>query len=528
MNKKIEKIKAFGNRHVNEKLFVVLFMMIPVFYLLERLVCSVYDSDMYFLIATGREILQNGIPHTNIWTIDSSSSIVIQQWLYDVVLAVVDRFGHAGFSLFVLTEFVVFSVIWVYFFSLKHVSKSLSFFILIMVSMFTQAYLFSTRPQLITMILIMTSCIAIEKFRQTNKYTWLALLPILSCLEMQFHASMWSLHFAIVLAYIVPAFYARFFIKDLEYDSLHKQWKAIGITCVAMFLSLFINPYGADGVFYIIKSFKAHTFDYVAVFEVQSPTFLSTGGAVIIVCCVLFFVSYRMKTVSSTTINITIGFVFLMTMAFRNNTCSIFVAAFVMRDIAVFIGSNNVTINWKKDLNLSTLLFVLFADLIFITNFTGSCYSVFVDNGTISELDIVANAINDDYDESMRIFTGFNTGAYFEYKGFKNIYMDARPELYTSEFTGDKNILADYSTYCIYGYDMRGHIPSVLSSDRVHVGAPVTQDNMHEWLSEYGFDYIIADFLAEPFLSAYLLNCDDYEIIESENIQQYNLYKRIR
>ena len=57
MNKFLAKIKAAGERPLNQKLFFILFAIIPVFYLLERLVCSVYDSDMYFLIATGQEIL---------------------------------------------------------------------------------------------------------------------------------------------------------------------------------------------------------------------------------------------------------------------------------------------------------------------------------------------------------------------------------------------------------------------------------------------------------------------------------------
>ena len=107
------KVKTISEKPLNEKLFFVLFAIIPIFYLLERLVCSVYDSDMYFLIATGREILENGIPHTNVWTIDSSSGIIVQQWLYDVILAIVDKAGYVGFSLFILSEFCIFAALWV-------------------------------------------------------------------------------------------------------------------------------------------------------------------------------------------------------------------------------------------------------------------------------------------------------------------------------------------------------------------------------------------------------------------------------
>lgn len=115
MSSTIAKIKAFGTKPISEKLFYVLFLMIPIFYLMERIVCSVYDSDMYFIIATGREILENGIPHTNVWTIDPGQGIVVQQWLYAVILALVDKAGYAGFSAFIAFQFVIFTGLWMYF-----------------------------------------------------------------------------------------------------------------------------------------------------------------------------------------------------------------------------------------------------------------------------------------------------------------------------------------------------------------------------------------------------------------------------
>lgn len=45
-----------------------------------------YDSDGWFLLATGREILKNGIPYANPWSFSSYRPIVVQQWLHDVLL----------------------------------------------------------------------------------------------------------------------------------------------------------------------------------------------------------------------------------------------------------------------------------------------------------------------------------------------------------------------------------------------------------------------------------------------------------
>ena len=44
------------------------------------------DTDGWFLLATGREIVHNGIPFENPWSLDSGQGIIVQQWLHDVWL----------------------------------------------------------------------------------------------------------------------------------------------------------------------------------------------------------------------------------------------------------------------------------------------------------------------------------------------------------------------------------------------------------------------------------------------------------
>lgn len=532
MSSTITKIKSFGEKPISEKLFYVLFLLIPLFYLLERIVCSVYDSDMYFIIATGREILENGIPHTNIWTIDPGQGIVVQQWLYAVILALVDKAGYAGFSAFIALQFVIFTCLWLYFFSLRGVPKKLSLLALVMLSMPAQDYLFSTRPQLVTMILILASCICMEKFRQTFKGAWLIGLPVAMCLEMQLHLSMWIIHFAVILAYAVPAFYFKPFDKTIEDDSLlihpKKHLKAIIeliVAMIAMLGTLFINPYGVGGAMYLINSFRSHTFDYVPVLEVNPTTFISPQGATIFLCIALFLAAWKLGCLRSTTINMVAGFCFMMMMAIRNNTCCIFVMAFTARDILAALGKKTISIDWKKDLKVYIVPVMLFADLIFVTNFLSSCEDVFAGkNGTETNLPAIVEVIEQDYNEDMHIFTGFNDGAYFEYMGFKNLYIDARPELYMSAFTGDKDILIDYSKYCVYGYDV--HLVSPTSKSSIKTGQPVSAEELTTWFDSYDFDYVIVSPMAETFLAAYMLQRDDYEMIESVSDDYHILYRK--
>ena len=44
------------------------------------------DTDGWFLLASGREIVHNGIPFENPWSLDPGQGIIVQQWLHDVWL----------------------------------------------------------------------------------------------------------------------------------------------------------------------------------------------------------------------------------------------------------------------------------------------------------------------------------------------------------------------------------------------------------------------------------------------------------
>ena len=50
---------------------------------------SFYSNDLWFLLATGREIIDNGIPYENPFALHDGMRIVVQQWLLASELYVV-------------------------------------------------------------------------------------------------------------------------------------------------------------------------------------------------------------------------------------------------------------------------------------------------------------------------------------------------------------------------------------------------------------------------------------------------------
>lgn len=44
-----------------------------------------FDNDLWFIMATGRNILNNGIPHFDVLSMHNDYLIVTQQWLTSVI-----------------------------------------------------------------------------------------------------------------------------------------------------------------------------------------------------------------------------------------------------------------------------------------------------------------------------------------------------------------------------------------------------------------------------------------------------------
>lgn len=509
----LKKANAWLGAPMSLKVFYVLVGTGLFLYLAQLLTTSVYDADMYFLIASGREILKNGIPHNNVWTIDSSSGIVIQQWLYAVLVSIAAKFDYWGFLALLSAQMTAFFVLLWKFFDVRKIHGGLRLFIISIIAVFGQIYLFTLRPELITIVLLLAECLVLEKYRLDGKCIRLLWLPVLMLMEINLHASMWPVHFLVMLAYAVPAFYLPWAVKD----DLHKHWGALLISAILSGAVMFVNPYGLDGIMYTIRSFQARTFDYIKVREMMEPTFLSGPGCNIILAVALVGICLKFKKLTSVTTNFACGFGLLACYAIRNNMFMIIAFIFLFRDLCDVLVLLSDKIDWKK--NVQNYCWFLFGGFAALMVYVFTAQMMAISGTTIDEMspawENIYDEIQKDYNPDMHVFTGFNCGAFFEYKGMKNLYMDARPELYTDTFTGDKHLLRNYATYCAYGFDNTG------------VGT-LTRSAMDEWFNGYDFDYVIVSIKTEMALNVYMMSRDDYKLIEDVSEDGiYCLYKKV-
>lgn len=514
MNTKPFNLKQWLNSSVNSKPFALIAVVAFTVYLFDMFLLNVQDTDMHFLIATGREIISNGIPDTNIWIIDSNAQIVVQQWLYCVAVAYFDSIGIFGTYLLVVIQIIIFSVILYKFCRINELSPISSVFCICLSFAIGNTYVFSIRPQLITLILLFLECLALEKWVKTDRWIWLICLPISTLIEVNVHSSMWPMHFAVLLAYVVPSFYYR----KANNQSIFRRWKLLIPTSILMFLSLFANPYGWNGIIYTYRFFTSKTSQYISVSEHQLPYIISGAGFVIVVSAILIYYATRHKNISSVSVNIAAGITLLMIISIHNQMFSILVIVFLLRDALISFektDNNKILDGVKNYVYPFLVLGIVGGFAVPISVFTKGVNSYYT--YTMDKLSPVREYIDSHYQEGDHIFTGFNTGAYFEYYGYKNIYMDARPELYSIEFNKERNIIGDYSRICVYGY-------SRVKDDKSKI---VTEEEISKWLDEYDFQYLVIQSKVETYLNAYLMTRDDYRIVDDVTSSDVVLYERV-
>jgi hypothetical protein len=482
-----------------------------------------WDLDIYFIIPTGKYILGNGFPHENVFTIDGSSGFVAQQWLYAVVLAKLSEWSIRLVYLFLVAQLFCLYFVMYKFCKLRKLSAVQSFLCILIVTIMGLPYLFKARPQVITLILLIAECICLEKYKKSHNALHLAVLLPIMLVEANVHISMWPMHYAVIFAYAIPAFY----YKRVNQTHLTNSIKHLSIASIAMLGMVFCNPYGLDGVTYVFRSLMSTTFDYIEINEVARPEIISAPGLFILIIAACIFILHKLKSLTSVTLNFCLGLGVLMATANRHIMFLPIMTMFIFFDFCNYVNDGEVEINWKKDITrmwyliLTPIILYMCVNVVMI--FSSSNFDKM---SVVPTLDPITTYLaENNVPKDAHIFTTVNSGGYLEYLGYNNIYMDARPELYSEAFTKDRDIAKEFYTYAHSGEHVDLDFKSKNITHDYNVRA-VTNDEMQDWLNSYDFDYLIVDEATE-YLSGYLAASDRYEVCAYGTKSAFILYHKL-
>lgn len=454
------------------------------------------DSDMYWMIETGRYIYKNkAVPYTNPWIFTKNIPVIVQQPL----CALLNYFFYCLGGLEHMWIFAICENIFLLIISYQVASKlyatkfpnkeKISFF-LIGEFILLNCGMITTRPYIITtlnMVILVGSLFTYKKKRNFKKQA--------ICIAL---ITLFQANYQMASLIAIPCFISCFFIGEITRNLYYKEKQNLKSLLKWMFFYIeliivsFINPYGINGSLYLFKSQKAIHLLKDVISETKSPQSFSILGLLILFTLVSIVYLIKKKLADLPLIYLCIGSVFSTTIALRNAWMLYvyFVFCFI-RILPCVRNSCRYSHISKLGLKIYRIAIMVLTIIILFAGFS-NIQKIDTNHTDINGLFEIVKNIPD----NEKIYTTFNTGGFMEYIGRK-CYIDARPELYESSITNGKNILQEW-----YDLEYAGKI------------------NIDTFIKENDFQY---------FLIRKLSNLDVYfkyreSEIEWEN-EKYILYK---
>jgi hypothetical protein len=295
------------------------------------------------------------------------------------------------------------------------------------------------------------------KYYRTKKWPYLLALPIASLALANMHMSMWPMIFVFTLPFLAPTY--------LPEKGSHpvKAWFGrnkltllfAGIAAVAGLA----NPYGLTGISYIFRSYGAA--NKIEIAELAQPPMLSINSFTILitVAAITYFVIKNLKPPKQNAGNfeqtalvyLSLGTMLMQMMHMRNiwffiiGALPIFAMCLPKKEIKSLSDPSSA-----KTLTgfVAVLLVFSIGFSVFLT--TNKHYAWNGGNDDSEWTPVQAVEYLDNLDKnSIKLYTGFNNGAFFEANGYK-AYMDARPELFAKSVNGKEDVIDEYKEI-LYG-----------------------------------------------------------------------------
>ncbi len=465
-------------KYINKYWYFLLFF-IPMYFLVVHNLFL--DRDTFFLLNTGRYIINNGIFYIDPFSMHEGLNIIVQQWLSDVIYyGIYSLLGVKGIMLFLFIMLFIISFCLYKLFYLLCNNKIVSYILMILCSsIICFENLFVSRPQIFTYLIIIIELYLVEKYIKSKNSKYLYGLPILSILLINLHSSMWMMLFVFLLPYIVNGINIKKFSKS-KY-----KIKPLLIVMIIMFIVGFINPYTYKNVFYLYYSYGFKEInDYIS--EMSDPAFHNIHFKIwlVLISVLLFIINYFKYKLDSRHILFIVG-------------CSILylshIKMFAYFVIVYFFSISYLFKNIKINIKDNILLYLgrVFICVIGIIGMPIIIYEGINRVKLESYIQEIGDFLLDNYSKDIRIFNDFECGGFLEFIGYKS-FIDGRAELYYERFNKKDDIFVDYY--------------NVMDNFNYDIGS---------FIEKYNFDYFIVK--DGSYLDSYLKN-NNYNIVYTMSV----------
>ena len=223
--------------------YVIVFLLPVVMVLALR---TQVDNDSWFVLAEGREIVENGVYTTDALSMHEDLKIVVQNYGFAAVFWLIYMvFGLPGLFIgMVLMYFLVEFLLYKIFMLLSEKNEGLALFLTVVASALLGVLYVTTRAQMVSYVIFLTVIYILELYVKKGEKKWLVAIPFLSLVQINLHASVWLMLFMVMGAFIL--------------DSRIEGYKAkpLVVTMVIGLAVGLINPYGLNMITFVMKSYS--------------------------------------------------------------------------------------------------------------------------------------------------------------------------------------------------------------------------------------------------------------------------------
>lgn len=468
--------------------FITALMILVSFLLLSG---TFFDNDGWFLLNNGRYIIEYGVPMKNPFTWMKGLDIIIQQWLWSVIVYVVyNGLGSWGLILMCIGMYFFAMFLYVKICALYKVPYPRAV-CLASVALLLMYQFLSIRPTFITIILLLWQVYILEKYKKDHDIINLIWLVVISFFEVNLHSAIWVFHFVFLLPYLVPEIRTIF----VRFQKRPMKRAPILFVSIFMFLAGFLNPYGYKGMFYLFYSYGDELMK-AGINELKVPAFDNVGLLILVLMIFITVWLSKNKTVKlqSSFFYILCG-TFILSLSHTRNSVYFFLGCMLF-GIEILKNTRLDFIYLDKKIIASAL--ALLSILLVPVAISTITKTPDVKDSANTPVKAIGYLQENHISVASRLYTEFNSGGYIGWNGYQT-FMDARPELYFEEINGKKDIFQDY----------------------IKIRHETDEKEFRKFLDEYRFEWmIISD--KEP-LRMYLEMSGDGEAVVKGN--GYKLYK---
>lgn len=444
--------------------FVAAFLMPAIFVLLMN---NALDNDSWYVLAEGREIVQNGVYYEDPLSMHEGLSVTVQNYGFAVIFYLIYSWlGAPGLYIgMLLLNFLICFLLYKICKLISNGNENLSLLIMMVTDLLLAMGFVVTRAQMVSFAIILLLIYLLELVIKTDKVKYLGLIPILSLLQINLHASLWWMIVLVLIAYIIDS------IKKPRFHLQGYRTIPLIVALVVVVLVGFINPYGINMILFILRSYGDARF-HSMVGELSS---FSPFGNVfemfiyISIVVTLWLYIFGKKKIRVRYFLMYFGFLviglntikglsqFILTMFFP--------LALVYKDVRLekiieVKKGRDALVLWGGIVSLAVFFVICPAVINQV-----KCYPDVAIKGALDAIDADVERRGDD-STVYAGYTGYNDGGYVEYRGYQS-YLDPRGEVFLKKNNKKEDILFEWTD---------------LQEGRAKEG---------DFLDKYQFDYLV-------------------------------------